>query len=201
MDSLTVCGIRSPNLCVFCQYFLAVLDMILSLFLITFFIQHTNSCSSTICLSTAYSSSCTRKYSLISLTWFQVELPYFHFMKTSHPLVVYSLLLFPLDIWIKESPSLICVISVRKSMMALNNTKSCPCWSTWENKFLYIALAVISILYPSAYSNSYILVSSIGLSAAITIGLPYLSFHLLLTLENSGPSSCLSNATSYLRNF
>ena len=42
MASLTVCGMRSPYLCVFCQYFLAVLDIILSLFLRTFFIYHAN---------------------------------------------------------------------------------------------------------------------------------------------------------------
>ena len=34
-------------------------------------------------------------------------------IQTSHLLVVSLLLLFPLDIWIKESPSFICVLSVR----------------------------------------------------------------------------------------
>ena len=121
MASLTVCGMRSPYLCVFCQYLLAVLDMILSLLLITFFIHHANAGSSTIWLSTAYSASCTGKGYLTSLTWFQGELPYFHCMETSHPLVVSLLLLFPLEIWITDSPTLICVPSVRKSMMALNN--------------------------------------------------------------------------------
>ena len=126
MASLTVCGMHSPYLCVFCQYFLAVLDMILSIFLSTFFFHNANYGSSAIWLSTAYSSSCTGKDSLTSLTWFQVELPYFYFMKTSHPLVVSLLLLFTFDIWIKESPSLICVPLVREYMMALNNTKCCP---------------------------------------------------------------------------
>ena len=99
MASLTVCGMRSPYLCLFCQYLLAVLDMILSFFLSTLFIHHANAGSSAICLSTAYSSSRTRKDSLTSLTWFQVELPYLHCMQTSHPLVISLLLLFPLDIW------------------------------------------------------------------------------------------------------
>ena len=101
MFSLTVCGMRSPYLCVFCQKFLSVLDMILSIFLITFFIHHANSGSFMIWLSTAYSTSCTRKDSLTSLTWFQVELPYFHCMQTYHHLVVSILLLFTLEIWIK----------------------------------------------------------------------------------------------------
>ena len=78
MSSLTVCEMCSPYLCVFCQYFLAVLDMILSLFLGTFFIHHANAGSSAIWLGTAYSASCTGKDSLTSLTWFQVELPSFH---------------------------------------------------------------------------------------------------------------------------
>ena len=161
------------------------MDIILSLLLITFFIHHENSGSSEIWLSTAYSASCTGKDYLTSLTWFQVELPSFHCMETSHPLVVSLLLLFPLDIWITESPTLICVPSVRESMMALNNKKRCPSWSTWENKLLVIALAVITVLYPSAYSTPYILMSRIGLSAAIPIGLPSLSFNLLLNLANS----------------
>ena len=50
MAPLTVCGMRSPYLCVFCQYLLAVLDMILSLFLSTFFFHHTNAGSSVIWL-------------------------------------------------------------------------------------------------------------------------------------------------------
>ena len=72
MAPLTVCGMRSPYLCVFCQYLLAVLDMIPSLLLSTFFIQHAKSGSSVIWLSTAYSSSFTVKDYLTSLTWFQV---------------------------------------------------------------------------------------------------------------------------------
>ena len=36
---------------------------------------------SAIWLSTAYSASCTRKDSLTSLTWFQVEIPYLHSMQ------------------------------------------------------------------------------------------------------------------------
>ena len=103
------------------QYLLAVLDIILSLFLSTFFIHHVNAGSSAIWLSTAYSASCTGGDSMTSLTWFQVELQSFHFMQTSNPLVVSILLLFTLDIWIKYSPSLICVLSVRKYMMVLNN--------------------------------------------------------------------------------
>ena len=198
MASLTVYGMRSPYLCVFCQYFLVVLDMILSLFLSTFFIHHANASQSTIWLSTAYSDSSTGKDSLTSLTWFQLELPYFHYMLTSHPLVVYLLLLFPLDIWIKKSPSLIGVPLLRKSIMALNNKKCCPSWWTWENKLLTIALAVIAVFYPSSYSTSYIVVSRIGLCAEIPIGLSYFSFNLLLTHTNSGPSSCLSNAISML---
>ena len=126
MASLTVCGIHSPYLCVFCQYLLAVLDMILYLFLINIFVHNANAGSSEILLSTAYSDSCTRKDSFNSLTWFQVETQSFHCMQTSHPLVVYLLLLFPLDIWIKESPSLICVTLIRESMMVLNNKKRCP---------------------------------------------------------------------------
>ena len=85
MSSLTVCGIRNSYLCVFCQYLLTVLDIILSLFLSTFFIHHANDGLSTISLSTVYSASCTGKDSLTS---FQVELPSFHCMKTSHFLVV-----------------------------------------------------------------------------------------------------------------
>ena len=42
LASLTLCGMRSPYLCVFCQYLLSVLDMILCLFLSTFFIHHAN---------------------------------------------------------------------------------------------------------------------------------------------------------------
>ena len=72
MDSLTVCGMHSPYLCVFFQYLLAVLDMILSLLLSNFFIHHSNAGSFAIWLSTAYSSSCIRKDSLTSLNWFQV---------------------------------------------------------------------------------------------------------------------------------
>ena len=117
MDSLTVCGMRIPYLSVICQYFLAVLYMILSLFLSMFFIYHAISVSYVIWLSTAYSNIFTRKDSLTSLTWFQVELPYFHFMQTAHPLVVSLLLLFTLYIWIKESPCLICAPSVRKYMV------------------------------------------------------------------------------------
>ena len=123
-------GMLSPYLCVFCQYLLAVLDMILSLFLSTFFIHHANAGSSTIWLCTAYSASCTGKDSLTSLTWFQIELPSFYCMQTSHHLVVSLLLLFTLDIWIKQSTFLICVPSVHESMMALNNKKRCPSWST-----------------------------------------------------------------------
>ena len=123
MASLTVCGMRSTYLCDFCQYLLAVLDTILSLLLSTFFIQHANAGSSAIWLSTAYSSGCTGKYYLTSLTWFQVEIPSFRCMETSHTLMVSLLLLFPLDTWITESPTLICVPSVRESMMALNNKK------------------------------------------------------------------------------
>ena len=72
MASLTVFGMHSPYFCVFCQYFMAVLDMILSLFLNTFFIHHANAGLSVICLSTAYSYNCTMKDSLTSLTWFQI---------------------------------------------------------------------------------------------------------------------------------
>ena len=104
MASFTVCGMRSPYLCVFCQYLLAVLDMILSLFLNTFFIHHGNAGLSATFLSTKYSDICTRKESLTSLTRFQVEIPYLHCMQTSHTLMVSILLFFPLDIWIKESP-------------------------------------------------------------------------------------------------
>ena len=107
-------------------------------------------------------------------------------MQTSHTLVVSLLLLFPFDTWIKESPLLIFVPSVRESMMALNNNKSRPSWLTRENKLIAIALSVITVLYPSAYSNSYILVSSIGSSAAIPICLPSFSFNLLLTIANLG---------------
>ena len=120
---LTVCGMRSLYLCVFCQYFLAVLDMILSIFLIILFIHHANTGSSEICLSTAYSASFTGKEYLMSLTWFQVELPYLHFMQTSHPLVVSLLPLFPLYVWIKVSPFLICLPSVRKYMMESNGVQ------------------------------------------------------------------------------
>ena len=90
--------------------------------------------------------------------------------------MVSILLLFPLDKGIKYPPSLICVTSIHKYMMALNNTKRFPSWSTWENKLLAIALAVIAVLYPSAYSTSYTLVSRIELSAAIPIGIPSLYF-------------------------
>ena len=121
MDSLTECGMRSPYLCVFSQYLLAVLDMILYLFLSNLFIHHTNYGSSAIWLSTAYSDSCTGKESLTSLTWFRVELPYFHWMQTSHPLVVSLVLFFKLDIWINVPPSLICVPSVCESMTESNN--------------------------------------------------------------------------------
>ena len=121
MASLTVCGLRSPYLRVFCQYFLAAMDMILSLFLSSFFIHHANSGSSEIWLSTTYSTSYNGNDSLTPLTWFQVELPYFHFRQTSHPLVVSLLLLFPLYICIKYSPSLICVPLLHESIMALNN--------------------------------------------------------------------------------
>ena len=69
-------------------------------------------------------------------------------------------------------------------MTASNKTKRCPYWSTWADNLLAIALAVIAVLYSSAYSTSYILVSSIGLAAAITLGRPSLSFNLLLTLAN-----------------
>ena len=110
--SLTICGMRSPYLCVFSQYFLAVLDMILSLLLSTLFIHHAHAGSSAIWFSTEYSDTCTRKDSLTYLNWFQVELLSFHCMQTYHPLVVSLLLLFSLDIWIKESSSLICVPSV-----------------------------------------------------------------------------------------
>ena len=195
MTYLTECGMRSPYLCIFCQYFMAVLYMILSLFLSNLFIQHENSGSSAIWLITAYSASFTTKDSLTSLTWFQVELPYFHWIQTSYPLVVSLLILFPLDIWIKASPSLICVSLVRESMMASNNTKYCLSWSTWENKLLSILLAVIYVFYPSSYSTLYILVSRVGLPATILIVLPYLSFNFFFTLANSGPSPCLSRAS------
>ena len=79
----------SPYLYVFCQYFLSFLDIIMSPFLSTFFIHHANAGLSAIWLSTAYSASCTGRDSLTSLTWFQVEPPYFHCMKNPHPLVVY----------------------------------------------------------------------------------------------------------------
>ena len=143
---------------------MAVLDMILSIFLSTFCIHHANAGSSVIWLSTVYSASCTGKDSLTSLTCFQVEPPSFHCMRTSHPLVVSLLLLLPLDIWIKESPSLICVPLVQKSIMTLNNKKLCPCWSTWENKLLDIALDDIAILYPPAYQ----------LRTSLCLGLYYL---------------------------
>ena len=142
---------QSPYLCVFCQYLLAVLDMILSLFLSTLFIHHANAGSSEIWLSTAYSASFTGKDSLTSLTWFQVELPSFQCMKTSQPLVVSFLLFFPLDTWIKDSTSLIYVPLVRESTMALNIEKRCLSWSTWENKLLAIVLAVITVFNPSSY--------------------------------------------------
>ena len=119
-------------------------------------------------------------------------------MKTSHTLVVSLLLLFLLYIWIKTPPLIIFVPSVRKSMMASNNIKCCPSWSTLENKLLAIALAITDVLYPSAYSTSYILVSSIEFSAASPIGLPSFSFNILLTLANSGPLSCLSSASYML---
>ena len=48
MASSTECGICSMYLCVFCKYFLNVLDIILSIFLSTFFIHHENSGSSAI---------------------------------------------------------------------------------------------------------------------------------------------------------
>ena len=198
LASLTVRGMRSLYLCVFYQYLQAVLDMILSLLLSTFFIQHANAGSSAIWLCTMYSSSCTRKDYLTSLTWFQVELLSFHCMETYHPLVVSLLLLFPLYIWITESPTLICVASVCRSMMALNNRKLCPSCLTWESTLFVIALYVITILYPSSYSTPYIHMSRIGLSAVIPIGLQFLSFNLLLTLANSGQSSCLSSASSML---
>ena len=73
-------------------------------------------------------------------------------------------------------------------MMALNNKKRFPYWSTWENKLLDIVLAVITVLYQSEYSTLYILVSRIAFYAAIPIGLPSLSFNLLLTIVSSGPS-------------
>ena len=143
-----------------------------------------NSGSSAILLSNAYSTSCARKDSLASLTWFQVELPSLHCMQNSHPLVVSLLLLFPLEIWIKAHPSLMFVPSLHESMMASNNTKHSPYCSTWENKLLAVSLAVIAVLYPSACLTSYILVSGIGLSAAIPIGLPSLFFNILLNLAN-----------------
>ena len=68
MDSLTKCGMPSPYLCVFHQYFLAVLDIIMSLLLSTFFIHHTNTGLYAIRLSTLYSASSAGKDSLTSLT-------------------------------------------------------------------------------------------------------------------------------------
>ena len=177
MASLTECRMRSPFLCAFCQYLLVVFDMILSLFLSTFFIHHANYGLSAVWLSIVYSASCTGKESLTFLTWFQFEPPYFQYMQTSHPLVVSLLLLFQLDIWIKASPSLICVLPIRESMMAPNNAKHCPSWSIWANKLLDIALAVIAVLYPSEYSTLYILVSRIGLSDVIPIGIPCIFFY------------------------
>ena len=81
MAYLTECGMCSPFLCVFCQYLLAVFDMILSLFLGNFFIHHANDGSSAILLNNLYLASYTEKESLTYLTWFQVEIPSFHRMK------------------------------------------------------------------------------------------------------------------------
>ena len=104
-------GILTPYLCVFCQYLLAVFDTMRSLFFRTYLIHHAKAGCSDILFCTVYSVSCTGYASFMSLTWFHVELPYFHWIHTYQPLVVSRLLLFPLEMWMNASSDLICDLS------------------------------------------------------------------------------------------
>ena len=57
--SFTDLGILTPYLCVFCQYMLAVFDIMRSLFFRTYLIHHAKDGCSDILFCTEYSASCT----------------------------------------------------------------------------------------------------------------------------------------------
>ena len=76
--SFTVFGIRIPYLCVFCQYLLAVLDIIQSRFFNTCLVHQYNEGSSEILLWTDYSASWIGYDSFTSLIWFHLTYGWMH---------------------------------------------------------------------------------------------------------------------------
>ena len=197
--SFTDLGILTLYLCVFCQYLFAVFDTMWSLFFRTYLIHHSEAGCSYTLFFTAYSTRCTGYASFTSLNWFHMDLPSFHWIHTSQPLVVSRILLFPLEMWMNASYDLICDPSVRQSIISSKSKNLCPSWSTCANRLLAMALTDMATLWPSSYSTLYIQESSMGFLDAVPIGRPSFSFSRLAALANLGPSPCLSRSSSMFK--
>ena len=159
----TVFGTLSLYLWVFIEYHF-VLDIIWSLLFKKYLIHHANYGSSKILFSTAYSAICTGYESLISLSLIHLVLPYFQWMQTSHPLIVFFLFLVPLLGMTNVFFYNVCVPLVLVTMMDSISTNWLPSWSTCANRFSAIKLSIIAATYTSQYSTSYILKSRMGFS-------------------------------------
>ena len=126
-------------------------------------------------------------------------LPSLHWTNISHPWVVSSLRWVPHLVVTKASCCFSSLPSVRWSTISSNRKCLCPYSSTCANRIFAMEFTVMDAFWPSWYSTSYILVSSIELWFAVPVGSPFISFKRLVTLANSGWSPFLESVSSILR--
>ena len=166
--------------------------MMRSHFLSTCLIHKSKEGSVATFFKTAYSAICTKYNSLTFFNWFHVDLTSLHWIHISRIFVLSWWRLWPLDMWMNASSYLISIPSFLWIIISLKRANLIPSWSTCANKLLEMLFAEISAMCTSAYSTLYILVSRIGLSDAMPIGRTSFYFILFFTVENYGPSYCIS---------